>query len=53
MIFNSNYSTHFVTTKGLAVIQGAKMAGASKIIGVDVNPDKFEIAKKLGGTCHL
>ena len=26
------------------------MAGASKIIGVDVNPDKFEIAKQLGAT---
>ena len=36
--------------KGLAVIQGAKAAGASKIIGVDINPDKFEIAKKLGAT---
>mmetsp|Transcript_35084 Transcript_35084/g.84973 ORF Transcript_35084/g.84973 Transcript_35084/m.84973 type:complete len:302 (-) Transcript_35084:58-963(-) len=35
---------------GLAVIQGAKMAGASKIIAVDINPDKFEMAKKLGAT---
>jgi len=26
------------------------MAGASKIIGVDINPDKFEIAKQLGAT---
>lgn len=37
-------------TKGLAVIQGAKAAGASRIIGVDINPDKFEFAKKLGAT---
>jgi len=35
---------------GLAVVQGAKMAGASKIIAVDVNPDKFEAAKALGAT---
>ena len=32
------------------MIQGAKAAGASKIIGVDINPSKFEIAKKLGAT---
>jgi len=35
---------------GLAVIQGAKMAGASKIIAIDINFEKFEIAKKLGAT---
>lgn len=35
---------------GLSVIQGAKMAGASRIIGVDINPDKFEMAKKFGAT---
>merc|ERR1712086_826051 len=35
---------------GLAVIQGAKMAGSSKIIAVDVNDKKFEIAKQLGAT---
>jgi S-(hydroxymethyl)glutathione dehydrogenase/alcohol dehydrogenase len=34
----------------LAVIQGAKQAGATKIIVVDVNPKKFEMAKKLGAT---
>lgn len=31
-------------------MQGAKAAGASKIIGVDINADKFEMAKKLGAT---
>ena len=36
--------------KGLAVIQGAKLAGASKIIAVDINPAKFEAAIKLGAT---
>jgi S-(hydroxymethyl)glutathione dehydrogenase/alcohol dehydrogenase len=35
---------------GLSVIQGAVMAKASRIIGVDVNPAKFEFAKKLGAT---
>ena len=32
------------------MIQGAKMAGASRIIVVDINSDKFEIAKQLGAT---
>ncbi|MCK9988753.1 MAG: S-(hydroxymethyl)glutathione dehydrogenase / alcohol dehydrogenase [Azoarcus sp.] len=35
---------------GLAAIIGAKMAKASRIIGVDINADKFEIAKQLGAT---
>ncbi|CAL4937988.1 unnamed protein product [Urochloa decumbens] len=35
---------------GLAVAQGAKMCGASKIIGVDLNPDKEEIGKSFGVT---
>lgn len=37
-------------TLGLAVIQGAKMAGASKIIAIDINPSKFSMAKSLGAT---
>ncbi|KAJ8762498.1 hypothetical protein K2173_007937 [Erythroxylum novogranatense] len=35
---------------GLAVATGASMLGASKIIGVDLNPEKFEIGKKFGLT---
>jgi S-(hydroxymethyl)glutathione dehydrogenase/alcohol dehydrogenase len=35
---------------GLAAIIGAKMAKASRIIAVDINPAKFDIAKKLGAT---
>lgn len=35
---------------GLAVIQGAKMAGAGKIIAIDVNNAKFDLAKKFGAT---
>jgi S-(hydroxymethyl)glutathione dehydrogenase/alcohol dehydrogenase len=35
---------------GLAVIQGAVQAGAARIIGVDVNPAKFELARAMGAT---
>jgi S-(hydroxymethyl)glutathione dehydrogenase/alcohol dehydrogenase len=35
---------------GLSVVQGAVMAGADRIIGVDTNPKKFELAKQLGAT---
>ena len=35
---------------GLNVIQGLRMAGADKIIGVDLNPDKAEMARKFGMT---
>nr|WP_211224653.1 S-(hydroxymethyl)glutathione dehydrogenase/class III alcohol dehydrogenase [Oceanospirillum beijerinckii] len=35
---------------GLAAIIGAKMAGASRIIGIDINESKYELATKLGAT---
>ncbi len=35
---------------GLNVIQGARMVGADKIVGVDINPAKQEIARKFGMT---
>ncbi|KAL6645230.1 hypothetical protein ACP70R_016838 [Stipagrostis hirtigluma subsp. patula] len=35
---------------GLAVAQGAKMCGASKIIGVDLNPEKEEVGRRFGVT---
>jgi S-(hydroxymethyl)glutathione dehydrogenase/alcohol dehydrogenase len=35
---------------GLNVIQGARMVGADKIIGIDLNPAKAEMAKKFGMT---
>jgi S-(hydroxymethyl)glutathione dehydrogenase / alcohol dehydrogenase len=35
---------------GLNVIQGARMVGADKIIGVDINPAKAEMARKFGMT---
>ncbi|KAM0854599.1 hypothetical protein ACQ4PT_050333 [Festuca glaucescens] len=34
----------------LNAMEGAKMAGASRIIGVDLNPAKYEQAKKFGCT---
>jgi S-(hydroxymethyl)glutathione dehydrogenase/alcohol dehydrogenase len=35
---------------GLSAIIGAKMAGADRIIGVDINESKYDLAKKLGAT---
>ena len=35
---------------GLNVIQGCRMVGANKIIGVDINPSKKALAEKLGLT---
>ena len=35
---------------GLAAIIGATMAKASRIVAIDINPAKFEIAKQLGAT---
>jgi len=48
--FGSTVAVFGLGAVGLSVIQGAKMAGARRIIGVDVNPGKFEIAKTLGCT---
>ena len=35
---------------GLNVIQGARMVGAEQIVGIDINPAKVPLAKKLGMT---
>jgi len=35
---------------GLAVIQGAKLAKAGRIIAIDTNPAKFELARTFGAT---
>src|ERR1700759_273394 len=35
---------------GLNAIQGARMVGADKIIGIDTNPAKAAMAKKFGMT---
>jgi S-(hydroxymethyl)glutathione dehydrogenase/alcohol dehydrogenase len=38
---------------GLNVIQGAKLVGADRIIGVDINPDREEWGRKFGMTDFL
>jgi S-(hydroxymethyl)glutathione dehydrogenase/alcohol dehydrogenase len=35
---------------GLAVIQGAVQAKAGRILGIDTNPGKFELARSMGAT---
>lgn len=35
---------------GLNIIQGSVIAGASRIIAIDINEDKFEMARMLGAT---
>ena len=35
---------------GLNVIQGARMAGAGQIVGVDINPSRRELAERFGMT---
>jgi S-(hydroxymethyl)glutathione dehydrogenase/alcohol dehydrogenase len=35
---------------GLNVVQGARMAGADKIVGVDINPNRKELAERFGMT---
>jgi S-(hydroxymethyl)glutathione dehydrogenase/alcohol dehydrogenase len=35
---------------GISAVQGAAIAGASTILAVDLNPDRLELARKLGAT---
>jgi len=35
---------------GLATVQGARLAGAARIVAVDVVPEKLELARALGAT---
>jgi S-(hydroxymethyl)mycothiol dehydrogenase len=35
---------------GLAVIQGARLAGAARIVAVDIVPEKLDLAQALGAT---
>jgi S-(hydroxymethyl)glutathione dehydrogenase / alcohol dehydrogenase len=50
----STFSNHIVVFGlggiGLNVIQGAKMVGAGKIIGVDINPAREAMARQFGMT---
>jgi S-(hydroxymethyl)glutathione dehydrogenase/alcohol dehydrogenase len=38
---------------GLSVIQGAVLAGAERVIGIDINPRKFDLAVRFGATDTL
>jgi S-(hydroxymethyl)glutathione dehydrogenase / alcohol dehydrogenase len=38
---------------GLNVVQGARLAGAAKIVGIDINPDREEWGRKFGMTDFL
>ncbi|KAL3898203.1 MAG: hypothetical protein SGCHY_002908 [Lobulomycetales sp.] len=46
----SNVAVFGLGGVGLSVIQGAKVCGASRIIAIDINKDKFAMAKKMGAT---
>ena len=35
---------------GLSCIQGARLAGAARIVACDINPDKLEVARRVGAT---
>ena len=35
---------------GLSIIQGCRIAGADRIIAVDVNPERLQLAKRFGAT---
>lgn len=35
---------------GLSVVQGARLAGASRIVAIDVRHDKLELARRFGAT---
>lgn len=45
---NSTFVVFGLGAVGLAVIQAAKETGSKLIVGVDINSNKFDLAKKLG-----
>merc|ERR1712166_131747 len=48
--YGSSVAVFGLGAVGFAVIQAAKAVGASHIVGVDINPGKFEMATQLGCT---
>jgi S-(hydroxymethyl)glutathione dehydrogenase/alcohol dehydrogenase len=48
--FGSTVAVFGLGAVGMSVLQAAKLAGASRIIGVDVNPAKFAMARQFGAT---
>lgn len=47
---NSSVAVWGLGAVGLAVIQAAKIRGATRIYAIDINTKKFEIAKSFGAT---
>jgi len=47
---NSSVAVFGLGAVGLAVVQAAKMAGAARIIGVDLNPAKEHVGRNFGVT---
>lgn len=47
---NSTVAVFGLGAVGLAIIQAAKQRKASRIFAIDLNPAKFDFAKKLGAT---
>lgn len=47
---NSTVAVFGLGGVGLSVLQGAVLAKAKRIIAVDTNPSKFELAKSMGAT---
>jgi S-(hydroxymethyl)glutathione dehydrogenase/alcohol dehydrogenase len=50
LIFSREKYDHHVLLQLCQVAEGAKAAGASRIIGVDIDPTKFDQAKEFGVT---
>jgi S-(hydroxymethyl)glutathione dehydrogenase / alcohol dehydrogenase len=48
-----NVVTFGLSGIGLNVIKGARLAGANRIIGVDIHPDREEWGRKFGMTDFL
>ncbi|MFF7563393.1 Zn-dependent alcohol dehydrogenase [Streptomyces pseudovenezuelae] len=46
-------AVHGVGGVGLAALQAARIAGASKIVAVDVSPEKEELARAAGATDYV
>ncbi|KAG7030057.1 Alcohol dehydrogenase-like 7, partial [Cucurbita argyrosperma subsp. argyrosperma] len=51
-LYVSSFSEYTVVDVAyvIKVAEGARLCGASRIIGIDINQDKFEVAKKFGVT---
>jgi S-(hydroxymethyl)glutathione dehydrogenase/alcohol dehydrogenase len=47
---NSSVAVWGLGAVGLAVIQAAKLKGATRIYAIDINVSKFDIAKEFGAT---